>query len=154
VVHPLFVRLPINIFQQTIIHLSRLSAALNVTCFPPYYTLVTLPTDYSTPLAAICSPYSHLIPAILYPWTNSKLGGPRTQLLEMVLSNYSWRDFHRIHHQLDIYGMNSVDVFVTITIHRKHYKSCVTHLCKSETISHKPLPNDWLVLCVGDAKLA
>jgi hypothetical protein len=104
VVHPLFVRLPINIFQQTIIHLSRLSAALNVTYFPPYYTLVTLPTDYSTPLAAICSPYSHLIPAILYPWTNSKLGGPRTQLLEMVLSNYSWRDFHRIHHHWTFMG--------------------------------------------------
>ena len=95
-------------FQQTIVHLSRPSATLNVTCFPPYYTLVTLPTDYSTPVSAIYSPYSHLLPAILYPLTNSKLGGPRTQLLEMALSNYSWPalspDPSRIGHLWDEFG--------------------------------------------------
>jgi hypothetical protein len=56
--------------------------------------------------------------------------------------------------QLNIYGMNSVVVFATVKIHRKHYISCVTHLCTSGTTSHKPLSNDWLVLCVGDAKLS
>jgi hypothetical protein len=30
----------------------------------------------------------------------------------------------------------------------------VTHLCTSGTTSHKPLSNDWLVLCVRDAKLS
>jgi len=38
--------------------------------------------------------------------------------------------------------------------HRKHYRSWVTHLCTSGTTFHKPLSNDWLVLCVGDAKLS
>jgi hypothetical protein len=55
---------------------------------------------------------------------------------------------------LNIYGMNPVDVFATVKIHRKHYRSCVTHLCTCGTTSHKPLSNDWLVLCVGDAKLS
>ena len=64
------------------------------------------------------------------------------------------RHYHRIFHQLNIYGINSVDMFATVKIHRKHYRSCVTHLCTSETTSHKPLSNDWLVLCVGDAKLS
>jgi hypothetical protein len=48
--------------------------------------------------------------------------------------------YHRISHQLN-------------KIYRKHYRSCVTHLCTSETASHKPLSNNWLVLCVRDAKL-
>ena len=39
------------------------------------------------------------------------------------------RHYHRICHQQNIYGMNSVDVFATVKIHRKHYRSCVTHLC-------------------------
>ena len=64
------------------------------------------------------------------------------------------RHYHRICHQLTIYGMNSVDVFATVQIHRKHYRSCVTHMCTRGTTSHKPLSNDWLVLCVGDAKLS
>jgi hypothetical protein len=55
---------------------------------------------------------------------------------------------------LNIYGMNSVAVSSTVKIHRKHYRSCVTHLCTSGTTSHKPFSNDWLVLCVGDAKLS
>ena len=46
--------------------------------------------------------------------------------------------------------MNSVDVFATVKIHRKHYRSCATHLCTSGTTSLKPLSNDWLVLWVGD----
>jgi len=29
-----------------------------------------------------------------------------------------------------------------VNIHRKHYSSCVTHLCTSGTTSHKPLSND------------
>ena len=41
-----------------------------------------------------------------------------------------------------------------VKIHRKHYRSCVTNLCTSGTTSHTPLSNDWLVLCVGDAKLS
>jgi hypothetical protein len=41
-----------------------------------------------------------------------------------------------------------------VKIHRKHYRSCVTHLCTSGKTCHKPLSNDWLVLCVGDAKLS
>jgi hypothetical protein len=41
-----------------------------------------------------------------------------------------------------------------VKIHRKHYRSCVTHLCMSGTTSHKPLSNDWMVLYVGDAKLS
>ena len=49
------------------------------------------------------------------------------------------RHYQRICHQLNIYGMNSLYVFTTVKIHRKHYLSCVTHLCLSETISHKPL---------------
>jgi hypothetical protein len=64
------------------------------------------------------------------------------------------RHYHRICHQLNIYGMNSVDVFVTFKIHRKHYRSCVTHLCTSGTTSHNPLSKDRLVLWVGDAKLS
>jgi hypothetical protein len=64
------------------------------------------------------------------------------------------RHYHRTCHQLNIYGMNSVDVFATVKIHWKHYRSCVTHLCTSGTTSHKPLYNDWLVLCVGDTKLS
>jgi hypothetical protein len=55
---------------------------------------------------------------------------------------------------LNIYGMNSVDVFATINIHRKHHRNWVTHLCTSGTTSHKPLSNKWLVLCVRDAKLS
>ena len=62
--------------------------------------------------------------------------------------------YHRICHQLNIYWMNSVDVFAAVKIHRKHYRSCVTHLCTSRTTSNKPLSNGWLVLCVGDAKLS
>ena len=62
------------------------------------------------------------------------------------------RHYHRI--QMNIYGMNSVDVLATIKIYRKHHRSCVTHLCTSGTTSHKPLSNDWVVLCVGDAKLS
>ena len=38
------------------------------------------------------------------------------------------RHYHRICHQLNIYGMNLVDVFATIKIYRKHYRSSVTHL--------------------------
>ena len=56
------------------------------------------------------------------------------------------RHYHRICHQLNIYGMNSVDMFSLVKIHRKHYRSCVTHLCTSGTTFHKPLSNDWLVL--------
>jgi hypothetical protein len=37
--------------------------------------------------------------------------------------------YHRISHQLN-------------TIYRKHYRSCVTHLCTSGTASHKPLSNN------------
>jgi hypothetical protein len=33
-----------------------------------------------------------------------------------------------------------------VKIHRKHYRSCVTHLCTSGTTCHKPLSNDSLVL--------
>ena len=66
----------------------------------------------------------------------------------------SWPHYHRICHQLNIYGMNSIDVFATVRIQRKHYRSCVTHLRKSGTIFHKPLSTDWLVLCIGDAKLS
>ena len=54
------------------------------------------------------------------------------------------RHYHLVCHQLNIYGMNSVDVFATVKIQRKHYRSCVTH---------KSLSNDRLDLCVGDAKL-
>jgi hypothetical protein len=52
---------------------------------------------------------------------------------------------------LNIYGMNSVDVFATVKIHREHNRSWVAHLWTSGTTSHKPLSNDWMVLCVGDA---
>jgi hypothetical protein len=41
---------------------------------------------------------------------------------------------------------STVDVFATVKIHRKHYRSCVTHLCTSVTTSHTPLSNDWLVM--------
>ena len=50
--------------------------------------------------------------------------------------------------------LNPVDVFVTVKIHQKRYRSCMTHLCTSKATFHKPLSNDWLVLCVGDAKLS
>jgi hypothetical protein len=43
---------------------------------------------------------------------------------------------------LNMYGMNSVEVFATVKFHRKHYRSCVTHLWTSGTTSHKPLSND------------
>ena len=52
------------------------------------------------------------------------------------------RYYHRICHQLNIYGMNSVEVFATVTIHRKQYRSCVTHMCTRGSIYHKPLSND------------
>ena len=42
----------------------------------------------------------------------------------------------------------------TVKIHQKHYRSCVTHLCTSGKKSQKPLSNDRLVICVGDAKLS
>jgi hypothetical protein len=45
-------------------------------------------------------------------------------------------------------------VFVTVKIHQKRYRSCMTHLCTSKTTFHKPLSNDWFVLCVEDAKLS
>ena len=45
--------------------------------------------------------------------------------------------------QSNIYGMNSVDVFATVKIHQKHYRSCVTHLCTGGTKSCKPLSDDW-----------
>jgi hypothetical protein len=45
-------------------------------------------------------------------------------------------------HQFNIYGMNSVDVFATIKIYRKHYRSCVTHMSTNGTTPHKPLSND------------
>ena len=48
---------------------------------------------------------------------------------------------HRICHQLNIYGINSVDVFTTVQIHRKHYRGCVTRLCTSGTTFHKNLSN-------------
>ena len=64
------------------------------------------------------------------------------------------RHYHRTCHQLNIYVMNSVDVIATVKIHRKYYRSCVTHLCTSGTTSYKPWSNDWLVLCVKDAKLS
>ena len=50
--------------------------------------------------------------------------------------------------------LDLVDVFVTVKIHPKRYRSCMTHLCTSKATFHKPLSNDWLVLCVGDAKLS
>ena len=71
-----------------------------------------------------------------------------------VYQDFHGRYYHRICHQLNIYGMNSIDVFATVSIQRKHYRSCVTHLRKSGTIFHKPLSTDWLVLCIGDAKLS
>jgi hypothetical protein len=52
--------------------------------------------------------------------------------------------YHWICHQLNIYWMNSVDVFAAVKIHRKHYRSCVTYLCTSRTTSNKPLSNGWL----------
>ena len=64
------------------------------------------------------------------------------------------RHYHRICHQLNSYLMNSVDVFAAVKMHRKHYRSCVMHLCTSRTTFNKPLSNGWLVLCVGDAKLS
>jgi hypothetical protein len=64
------------------------------------------------------------------------------------------RHYQRICQQLHIYEMNSVDLFPTGKIHRKHYRSCVAIFCKSGTTSHKPLSNDRLVLCVGDIKLS
>jgi hypothetical protein len=51
------------------------------------------------------------------------------------------RHYHRICHQLNIYGINSVDVFTTVQIHRKHYRGCVTRLCTRGTTFHKPLSN-------------
>ena len=50
--------------------------------------------------------------------------------------------------------MTSVDVLATVKIHRIHNRRCVAHLCTGETTSHKPLSNDLLALCVGDAKLS
>ena len=40
--------------------------------------------------------------------------------------------------------------FRHVKIHRKQYRSCVTHMCTSGTTSHKHLSND----CVGYAKLS
>ena len=37
---------------------------------------------------------------------------------------------------------------------RKHYRSCVTHLCTSGTTSHKFVSNDWLAICIIYAKLS
>ena len=36
--------------------------------------------------------------------------------------------YHRICHQLNIYRMNSVDVFAIVKIQQNHYRGCVTHL--------------------------
>jgi hypothetical protein len=52
------------------------------------------------------------------------------------------RHYHRICHQLNIYGMNSAEVLAIVNVHLKHYKNCVTYLCTSGTTSHKPLSND------------
>jgi hypothetical protein len=42
--------------------------------------------------------------------------------------------------------MNSVDVFATVKIHRKHYRNWVMHLCTSGTTSHKPLSTDPVIM--------
>ena len=55
---------------------------------------------------------------------------------------------------LNVYWINSVDVFATVTFHQRHYRNCVTHLCRSRTTPHTPLSNDWSVLRVGDAQLS
>ena len=34
------------------------------------------------------------------------------------------------------------DELATVTIHRKQYRSCVTHMCTRGSIYHKPLSND------------
>ena len=63
------------------------------------------------------------------------------------------RYYHRICHQFNIYGMNSVDMFVIVKLHQKHYRSCMMHLCTSGTTSPQAFIQQ-LVLCVGDAKLS
>ena len=66
----------------------------------------------------------------------------KTFLTKITSVFFLSRHYHRICHQINIYGMNSVDVFATVTIHRKCYMNCATHLCTSRTTSHKPLSND------------
>ena len=75
----------------------------------------------------------------------SRLSHPCSSLVDIITGSIP---------QLNIYGMNSVDVFVTVKIHWRHYRCCVMHFYTSGTTSHKYLSNDWLVLCVGDAKLS
>ena len=41
---------------------------------------------------------------------------------------------HRICHQLNIYRMNSVNVFATVIFHGSHFRSCVTLL--QEVVTH------------------
>jgi hypothetical protein len=35
--------------------------------------------------------------------------------------------------------LDLIDVFVTVKIHQKRYRSCMTHLCTSKTTFHKEL---------------
>jgi hypothetical protein len=60
---------------------------------------------------------------------------PRNGRIRITSVFFLGRHYHRICHQLNIYRMNSVDVFATIKIHWKHYRSCVTLLCTSGTTS-------------------
>ena len=65
------------------------------------------------------------------------------RICQVFLDQNHIRVLHGRHnHQLNIYGMNSVDVFATVRIHRKQYRSCISHLYTSGTTSHKPLSND------------
>ena len=56
------------------------------------------------------------------------------------------RDYHRICHQLNMFGINSVDVFAIVKIQRKHYGSCVTQLCTSGTTSSFYPTIDWFYM--------
>ena len=64
------------------------------------------------------------------------LGFVKNFLARITSVLFLGRHYHRIGHQLNIYGINSVEVFATVKIHRKHYRSCVTHVHKWNNIPH------------------
>ena len=89
-----------------------------------------------------------IVPSFLQQWNFDHVfqrDNARCQVARVCqdsLNQNLGRHYHRLCHPLSIYGMNSVDVSATVTTHRKHYRSCVTHLCTSGTTSHKPVSND------------
>ena len=75
--------------------------------FCPFCNSETLITSFNMTMARVCQDFLNQNHIRALPWPAL---------------------YHRICHQLNIYRMNSVDVFAIVKIHQNHYRGCVTHL--------------------------